>query len=111
MERKRPAYAQLIRSARRQKDWSLDNLSARLSRPLSRQYLSDIERGARQPQEILDEIAAVLELPMDYFCFLLGRWPPDLRDVTASPEQVSAAFSTFRAVLARKQPKGDGDGN
>lgn len=85
----------------------MDRLSARLRHPVTRAHLSDIERGQRLPgMALMDNLADALSLPYDYFCFLLGRWPPDLRDIDASPESISAAFAAFRNVLGRPRTNG-----
>lgn len=107
MERRRPRHAQLIHDARIGKGWTLERLSATLRHPVTRAHLSDIEQGRREPGiGLMDDLATALDLPYDYFCWLLGRWPADLRDDgVRSQEAVTAAFAAFRAALDRGRPR------
>lgn len=111
MERPRPLHAQLIRDARKAKGWSLDHLAHRLQHPVTRSHLNDIEFGRRNPGvALMDDLAAALDLPADYFCWLFGHWPADLRDSAAySVEDVTAAFGAFRAALHRGRHRKQGE--
>lgn len=72
---------------------------------ISPQYLSDIERGARQApsDDLLVHLADVLHARSDVLYFYAGRLPPDIAAMTASDETVSKAFRQLRLSLMGAQ--------
>jgi len=69
------------------------------SRPISPQYLNDIERDRRLPTsaELIEQFASVLSLDADYLYFLAGRWPENIRDSITTAEEFSQKMVAFRA--------------
>lgn len=84
------------------------------STPISAPYLNDIEHDRRNPPSphLLREFARVLGLSYEYLLFLSGELPDDVRRDTddISPEDVEAAFQSFRRTLReRSSPEPSGD--
>ena len=103
----------MIRQSRMGRHWTLDRLSAEMPHRPTRAHLSDIELGRREPGvSLMDELATALDLPYDYFCWLYGRWPADLRNGEADERTICAAFAAFRREIARARtrPEGTADG-
>jgi transcriptional regulator with XRE-family HTH domain len=82
--------------------------------PISAPYLNDIEHDRRNPPSphLLREFARVLDLSYEYLLFLSGELPDDVRRDTddISPEDVEAAFQSFRRTLRERsgpEPSGD----
>lgn len=69
------------------------------SRPISPQYLNDIERDRRVPTsaELIDQFATVLSLDEDYLYFLAGRWPENIRESIKTAEEFSQSMLAFRS--------------
>lgn len=85
-----------ITEMRQKQDKTLTQLAQQLG--ISKQYLSDIERGNRHPVDatFLFLLANVLEVNRDYLCYLAGIIPPDIRRLDLSIEQVAAGFAVMR---------------
>lgn len=68
--------------------------------PISAQYLNDIERGRRNPpsEDMIIQIAEVLEESADYLQFLAGRIPNDIGS-DLPPEKFEAAMKAFRKEI------------
>ncbi len=104
---KQPAttFGQVVLQARRRAGLSQKELAARLLKddgtPISPQYLNDLEHDRRNPpsEHLLEQFAAVLDLPRDYLYFVAGQIPQDLRAGAHRPEQVAIAFRAFRRSL------------
>lgn len=62
------AFAQRLKSARKMKGWSLQELADKLSLPISKQALNKYEAGAMNPSsEVLIALAKALDVKPDYF--------------------------------------------
>lgn len=102
-------FGEVIAGQRKAKGLSQKELAARIlkedGKPISPQYLNDIEHGRRNPPgtHLLKQFARALELPEEYLYYLAGELPADLRAVSPNPEQVKAAFSAFRRRLGDNQ--------
>lgn len=102
-------FGEIIASERKKQELSQRDLAARVLRedgkPISPQYLNDIERNRRNPpsEEIIKELAQALSLDPEYLFFVAGQMPPDLRDGSKSPESVQKAFVAFRRALKTTQ--------
>ncbi|WP_241385297.1 helix-turn-helix domain-containing protein [Rhodococcus sp. CH91] len=65
----RQIYGEVLRDERRDQDRSLEDVARTVG--MSKQYLSEIERGRKEPSsEILRSVCEALELPMEH---LLAR--------------------------------------
>jgi len=71
---------------------------------ISPQYLNDLEHDRRNPpsEPLMKQLAERLELSLDYLTFLAGQLPDEIRQRSASPDQVERAFTAFRKALDRK---------
>jgi len=79
-------------------------------KPISPQYLNDIERDRRNPTGdfLIIQFARTLDVPEEYFFFLAHQIPPKYRSQTPeSPLQVRAAFEAFARSYSRAQQPGD----
>jgi transcriptional regulator with XRE-family HTH domain len=67
-------------------------------KPISPQYLNDIERDRRNPtsEHLIKQFAKVLEEEADYLFFLAGTIPDELRQKPRSKEEVVELFAAFR---------------
>ena len=68
----RELYGRVLRDARRDQDRSLEDVAAEVG--MSKQYLSEIERGKKEPSsEMLRAVCGALGLPVEYLLFRSGR--------------------------------------
>ncbi|MCP1542433.1 helix-turn-helix domain-containing protein [Methylorubrum extorquens] len=98
-----PTFGSYIVSQRKAKGISQKDLAARIQReedgkPISAQYLNDIERDRRNPtsDHIINQFAAALDAPPEYLFYLAGTLPQYARDAGVSPEQATRIISAFR---------------
>ena len=65
-------------------------------KPISPQYLNDIERDRRQPtsEHLIRQFATALEEDADYLFYLVGTIPSELRSL--SKAQATEVFKAFR---------------
>ena len=99
-------FGEIVAEARKKAGISQKELAGRVIRdgkPLTPQYLNDIERDRRNPpsEPIIQELAKALDLPADYLILAAGSVPADLEDRMrgATPQQVETAFRAFRKSL------------
>ena len=98
-------FGQVISEARKKLGISQRELALKLLKDdgasISPQYLNDIERDRRNPpgDHLLEQLARVLEVDIDYLYFLSGKLPSELRIRTSDPNQVKEAFKAFRRTL------------
>jgi transcriptional regulator with XRE-family HTH domain len=104
-------FGQAIAAERKKRGWRRKDLAARIVKAdgtsISPQYLDDIERDRRNPpaEDLLEQIAAALDLESDYLYYLAGRIPPGDRDGDYPQEKILAAFVAFREELARSKSR------
>ncbi|MFE5704746.1 helix-turn-helix domain-containing protein [Rhodococcus koreensis] len=68
----RELYGRVLREARRDQDRSLGDVAAAVG--MSKQYLSEIERGKKEPSsEMLRAVCGALGLPVEHLLFRSGR--------------------------------------
>ena len=99
---------------RREKGLSQRELAQRIlhedGKPISPQYLNDIERDRRNPpgDRLLGQFAEVLGIDRDYLFSLANRLPEDLRDDIRegrlSADDVSEVMTAFRG---RRDKRGE----
>jgi transcriptional regulator with XRE-family HTH domain len=70
-------------------------------KPISVQYLNDIEHGRRgaPPDYVIAQLAKLLHLQLDVLYFRSGRLPPDIRKRSVSDQQAAAAYRALRQEL------------
>lgn len=97
-------FGSLIARARQAKGLSRKGLAARLlwadGRPLSSQYLANLEGGHREPaDELVYLLARELELHPDLLFHRLHRLPPDIRLIQPDEAAILAAYTSMRETL------------
>jgi transcriptional regulator with XRE-family HTH domain len=100
-------FGEVIAAARKARLLSQKELAARIlkddGRPISSQYLNDIERDRRNApsEDLIIQFATELNVERDYLCLLAGAVPRDLSGLisAAEPKVVSEAFRLFRRKI------------
>ena len=71
-------------------------------RPISAQYLNDVEHNRRNPPSefIVRQLANTLGLDLDYLLFLAGRFSSDLLEMSRDQEGIKTAMKAFRSSLS-----------
>lgn len=67
-------------------------------KPISPQYLNDIERDRRQPtsDHMIQQFASALTVRPEYLFFLAGTLPADVRQSDVPPEEIVHIMQMFR---------------
>jgi transcriptional regulator with XRE-family HTH domain len=101
-------FGSVIAAARRGKGLSQKELAERVKledeagkvKPISPQYLNDIEHDRRSPSssQLVTQFSKVLELNAEYLVFLADRWPDSLRKQIKSEEDFTKMLTVFRKV-------------
>lgn len=104
------SFGTYISEARKKAGLSQKDLAARIKKedgsPISAQYLNDIEHNRRNPPPdfLIVQMAAELELSLEYLLFLAGQFPKDIQEMTPSdPQKVEEAFKAFRRAMGNKK--------
>jgi len=112
-DRVRPAkaamttFGQFIAKRRKQLNLAQNQIAAAIKqddgKPISVQYLNDIEHGRRgaPPDYVLVQLAKLLRVPLDILYFRADRLPPDIRKGAISDQQAAAAYRALRRELRR----------
>ncbi|MGB5833522.1 MAG: helix-turn-helix transcriptional regulator [Thiohalocapsa sp.] len=102
-------FGAYISEARKRLQMSQKELASRILReedqkPISPQYLNDIERDRRNPSSdfLLRQFADVLQIDADYLHYLAGRLPDEIRRRHLSEEDVREAFTAFRRTPQKR---------
>lgn len=97
------SLGQLIVQARKKRQLSQKELASLIERedgkPISPQYLNDIERDRRTPGDhVLEQLARVLGLDsnLEYMYYLIGKWPANLKELTMDADAFTEAMRVFR---------------
>jgi transcriptional regulator with XRE-family HTH domain len=103
------SFGKRISEARKATGISQKALASKITKddgkPISAQYLNDIEHDRRNaPEYLVLQLAKELNLSADRLFLAAGTMPPDIRENAsrAQNEAVKAAFSAFRRELKRK---------
>ena len=94
-------FGSVIVAARKTKGFSQKELAERIrldGKPISPQYLNDIEHDRRSPSstQLVAQFAKVLGLDADYLSFLANTWPDSLRRHIKSQTDFSQFVAAFR---------------
>lgn len=106
-------FGRELAAARKSAGLSQKDLAARIFKedgtPISPQYLNDIERDRRNPpsQFMLHQFAQQLNVDEDYFLFIAGQFPDEVRSQRYPQDQAIAAMKAFRQVLGRESNEMD----
>ena len=101
-------FGQAIINARKAKLMSQKQLASLIikddGKPISPQYLNDIERDRRNPpnDQFISQFSKVLDIPEEYLFFIVHEIPPKYRqNGTANPLVVQEAFAAFERSYRR----------
>ena len=100
-------FGQFIAKRRKQLNLAQNQIAAAIKqddgKPISVQYLNDIEHGRRgpPPDYVLVQLAKLLRVPLDVLYFRADRLPPDIRKGAISDQQAAAAYRALRRELRR----------
>lgn len=108
------SLGQAIADARKKAHLSQKELAARIRRgdgkPISAQYLNDIEHNRRSPgsSHLIDQFSKTLGITREYLAYLAGRIPEDIRRAQLDEHRFMEAMQAFRRTLGRprKSTKG-----
>lgn len=95
-------FGKMISEARKRANLSQRELAASVvkedGRPISPQYLNDIERDRRNPpsDHLIEQFAELLGVPRDVLYHQAGEVPRDLRAADVDEERVVEAWTAFR---------------
>lgn len=96
------SFGSYIANTRKSKDMSQRELAGKLD--ISPQYLNDIEHDKRSPTspQLIEQIAATLEVSADYLSYLAGRIPEEVKDKKLDPGTFAKAMLAFRKATEKK---------
>lgn len=107
-------FGEIVADARKKLGVSQKELASRIKRedgkPISPQYLNDIERDRRNPpaQYLIVQLAKELKLPQDYLVLAAGSLPKEIEERVrmshSAPEgfeEVEKAFQVFRRGIKK----------
>lgn len=99
-----PTFGSTLAAARKQAGLSQKELAERVKiddKPISPQYLNDIEHDRRSPssEQLVHQFAQVLKIDPEYLSFLAGRWPETIRKHVRTEQEFTAAFKAFRQTV------------
>jgi hypothetical protein len=63
------------------------------------------ERRKAPPDRLLEQLGAVLNVPVDVLYYLAERMPPDFKRPNVPEERILAAYETFRRELGTPAKK------
>lgn len=99
------SFGSVISDARNKRNLNLRECALMIlkedGKPISYQYLNDLETGRRKPPSdyIIEQIATVLNIPIDVLYFHADRFPPNI-NTQVSDEKIIAAFKSFRSIIS-----------
>jgi transcriptional regulator with XRE-family HTH domain len=109
-------FGEVIVAARAQANLSQRELAARIKnrdgKPISSQYLNDVERSRRNPPRphLIEQLAAELRIPPAVLYFHAGRLPPEAAVIAASEQTIVKAYTVLLTILRDGHEPGDRDG-
>jgi transcriptional regulator with XRE-family HTH domain len=98
-------FGQAITELRRQRGLNQRQLASEVrkadGRPISQQYLNDIENGRRFPanDQLITELAGALRTDPAFLSYMAGQLPAEMRDLAADPDRLRAAVKAFKETL------------
>jgi transcriptional regulator with XRE-family HTH domain len=74
---------------------------------ISNTYLLDVEKGRCRPpsDQMIEQIGAILNVPVEVLYFHAERMPADLKQDEAPEERIVAAFQAFRREIRASSGK------
>lgn len=98
------SFGELISARRKELGWSQKELSEKVlkedGKPISPQYLNDLERNRRDApsDHLIQAFASILTIDVNLLFYSAGEFAPELRDRT-DLDRVGRAIAAFRRTL------------
>ena len=114
MNTRHRTFGQTVNHLRRQSGLSQKELAAKIqleeSKPISPQYLNDIEHDRRKPrsEQFIAAIAGALDTSPSYLAFLAGQLPIELSELALDETRLKRAIQAFRAAALDASTTGQG---
>ena len=98
---KNVSFGSFIAETRKLKNQSQKELATQIN--ISPQYLNDIEHDKRSPSspQLIEQIAAALEIDPDYLSYLAGRIPEEVKDQKLDQITFQKAMLAFRKAAGK----------
>jgi transcriptional regulator with XRE-family HTH domain len=98
---KNVSFGSFIAETRKSKNQSQKELATQIN--ISPQYLNDIEHDKRSPSspQLIEQIAAALEIDPDYLSYLAGRIPEEVKDQKLDQATFQKAMLAFRKATGK----------
>src|SRR5277367_1903050 len=109
-----PSFGEYIASRRKTLKLTRKDMATEIKKGdgthISNTYLLDVEKGRCRPpsDQIIEQIGAILGIPVEVLYFHAERMPADLKQDDASEERILAAYQAFRREIrasGRKKKK------
>jgi transcriptional regulator with XRE-family HTH domain len=105
------AFGQIISEARKKKGLSQKQLAEKIKKengkPISPQYLNDLERDRRNPppQYLIFQFAEELDLPKNWLLGSVGTLASDLKELIedSDPRATDQLFKAFRRKIKKSR--------
>lgn len=89
------SLGQVLRTARQDRGWLLDDVARRTG--LSRGYISRLERDLAQPTKAtLGQLGRTFRLSFEYLLFCTGRLPDDICHLSLTAQDVAKLYKELR---------------
>src|SRR3989442_2959180 len=98
-------FGQMVLRARSRAHLSQKDVAKQLikedGRPITPQYVHDIEVGRRSPRSdlLVEQFASVLGIPREVAFYSADRFPPELRHIDADDRRIVDGYAAFRRIL------------
>jgi transcriptional regulator with XRE-family HTH domain len=102
-------FGELLAELRKERGLTQKALAAQVKKKdgtaIGLAYINDIEHDRRNPPspDFVDQLAAVLGIPLEVLQYYAGRLPPDQKRGDPSHQQIVAAYRAFRKEIDKKR--------
>ena len=104
-------FGELLAELRKERGLTQKALAAQVKKKdgtaIGLAYINDIEHDRRNPPppDFVEQLAAVLGVPLEVLQYYAGRLPPDDKLGDPSHQQIVAAYRAFRKEIDKKRGK------
>ncbi len=102
------SFGHVISEARKKTGLSQKELALKIKKedgkPISPQYLNDIEHDRRSPSSdhLIRQFSEALDIPIEILYYRVGQIPEDVRGEDVNRDRVVRAYKAFRRTLKGK---------
>jgi transcriptional regulator with XRE-family HTH domain len=105
---RKPTFGQAVSTLRRDADMNQKQLAAKIrpdGKPISQQYLSDIENDRRSPsgEQLIKAMAKALGTDESLLFFYANQLPSEIRNLVLDDDQLAEALKAFKAKAEEKK--------